>query len=89
MSNEAKNFFAAKGNVPMRTMMASRTVEDECKFILPVLDRLSPDFTLCGAGCGPGGIAVSIAKRYPAATILGFDIDGPSIEVSTLSLPWA
>ena len=32
-------------------------------------------------GCGPGGITVDIAKRYPHLQVFGVDIDEASIEV--------
>jgi SAM-dependent methyltransferase len=33
-------------------------------------------------GCGAGWSTIALAKAYPAATVTGFDVDGPSIEMA-------
>lgn len=89
-ASKDENSFAVQGDKSWRQVMTSRTVEHECKFVLPYLDALPPTFVFFDVGCGPGSVPMSVARRYPHATILGVDIDEASITVSrcSLSMSW-
>lgn len=62
--------------------MTHRTIEREGSFILPYLQQLPAAFTFFDVGCGPGSIPLSVALKFPSATVLGIDIDAKTIEVS-------
>lgn len=47
-----------------------------------VHDRLSAPARLADFGCGEGWSSIGIAQAYPEATVVGFDIDEPSIEAA-------
>lgn len=56
----------------------------------PALTGVPPLHAVIGAdgariadiGCGAGWSTIALAKAYPAATVAGFDIDGPSIDAA-------
>ena len=41
-----------------------------------------PNARIADVGCGGGWSAIALAKAYPAATVVGYDIDCPSIEMA-------
>ncbi|WP_402463970.1 class I SAM-dependent methyltransferase [Isoptericola aurantiacus] len=43
-------------------------------------DLARPGTTIADVGCGYGWSTVALARTYPEATVVGIDIDGPSIE---------
>ena len=46
-------------------------------------DHLSPAQGLLGdVGCGAGWSSIALARAYPSATVLGVDIDQPSIDMA-------
>ncbi|KAI5365372.1 putative Methyltransferase domain-containing protein [Septoria linicola] len=70
----------ASGSDIMRDAMQSRRITPNVLHLLPILDALPPSAVVCEVGCGPGGITLDIAQRYPHLTVLGIDIDTKSIE---------
>ena len=38
---------------------------------------------MADVGCGAGWSSIGIAQAYPTATVDGFDIDAPSVELAT------
>ncbi|HSK05867.1 MAG TPA: class I SAM-dependent methyltransferase [Acidimicrobiia bacterium] len=50
----------------------------------PVHQLLSrPGARVADIGCGAGWSTLALARAYPEATIHGYDIDGPSVEMAT------
>jgi 2-polyprenyl-3-methyl-5-hydroxy-6-metoxy-1,4-benzoquinol methylase len=45
-----------------------------------VVERLAAGGRIADVGCGSGSAVRAMARAYPEATVVGFDIDGPSIE---------
>jgi ubiquinone/menaquinone biosynthesis C-methylase UbiE len=41
-----------------------------------------PDARLADIGCGGGWSTIALARAYPAASVDGWDVDGPSIELA-------
>ncbi|EME44517.1 hypothetical protein DOTSEDRAFT_53595 [Dothistroma septosporum NZE10] len=64
----------------MRKAMINRSVGSDVPHVIPILDSLKPGEVVLEVGCGPGGITLSIAKRYPQLKVLGVDIDAESIK---------
>ena len=64
----------------MRKAMANRSVEADVPHLIPILDSMKLGQVVLEVGCGPGGITLSIAKRWPELKVLGVDIDEESIE---------
>lgn len=61
--------------------MQSRTVARNVPHLAPILDSLRASAVVLEVGCGPGGITLDIAKRYPHLQVFGVDIDEASIKV--------
>jgi SAM-dependent methyltransferase len=51
---------------------------------VPAVDRPlhRPGARIADVGCGAGWSTIALARAYPEATIDGFDIDGPSVELA-------
>ena len=69
--------YAGVNNAYLADRLAARTMDNSVPYLIPILDALPPAFTLLDVGCGPGSITIDIARRYPAATVLG--VDGPDV----------
>ncbi|HYN92580.1 MAG TPA: class I SAM-dependent methyltransferase [Pilimelia sp.] len=41
-----------------------------------------PGARIADVGCGAGWSAIALARAYPAATVTGFDVDAPSVELA-------
>jgi SAM-dependent methyltransferase len=37
---------------------------------------------MADVGCGAGWSTIALAKAYPSATVVGFDVDGPSVDMA-------
>ena len=64
----------------MRKAMINRSVESDVPHLIPILDAMKPGEVILEVGCGPGGITLSIAEKYPDLKVLGVDIDEESIK---------
>ena len=84
--DEANNAHIGSGSELLRRAMQSRTVAKAVPHLTPILDSLPPSAVVLEVGCGPGGITLDIAKRYPHLQVFGVDIDEASIEVRTLRI---
>lgn len=76
------NAFCASGSDIMRNAMQSRRVGADMPHLIPILDTLPSGAIVLEVGCGPGGITLSIAQKYPQLLVLGMDVDKQSIKVS-------
>lgn len=65
----------------MRNAMQSRRLAPQVPHLVAILDAMPEGAVVCEVGCGPGGITLDIAQRYPRLTVLGMDIDAKSIKV--------
>lgn len=83
-SGEQKDWMAS-GSDLMRRAMQNRRLEPDVPHLKPILDDLPAGSVVLEVGCGPGGITLDIAQRYPSLTVLGMDIDEESIQVRRLS----
>jgi tRNA G46 methylase TrmB len=79
--NEANNAHIGSGSDFLRRAMQSRTVAKNAPHLTPILDSLPASAVVLEVGCGPGGITMDIAKRYPHLEVFGVDIDEASIKV--------
>lgn len=75
------NAFCACESDIMRNAMQSRRVGADMPHLIPILDALPSGAIVLEVGCGPGGITLSIAQKYPQLQVLGIDIDKQSIKV--------
>lgn len=75
------NAFCACESDIMRNAMQSRRVGADMPHLIPILDALPSGAFVLEVGCGPGGITLSIAQKYPQLQVLGIDIDRQSIKV--------
>ena len=48
--------------------------------VAPLLAR--PSASIADVGCGGGWSTIALARAHPDATIVGYDVDGPSIELA-------
>ncbi|WP_016695800.1 class I SAM-dependent methyltransferase [Rhodococcus rhodochrous] len=55
---------------------------------VPEVDRVlgQPGAKIADIGCGGGWSTITIARTYPDATVQGFDIDAPSVEMARSNL---
>lgn len=79
--DEANNAHIGSGSDFLRRAMQSRTVAKNVPHLTPILDSLPASAVVMELGCGPGGITLDIAKRYPHLEVFGVDIDEASIRV--------
>jgi len=79
--DEANNAHIGSGSDFLRRAMQSRTVGKNVPHLTPILDSLPAFAVVLEVGCGPGGITMDIAKRYPHLEVYGVDIDEASIKV--------
>lgn len=79
--DEANNAHIGSGSDMLRRAMQTRTVAKTVPHLTPILDSLPASAVVLEVGCGPGGITLDIAKRYPHLQVFGIDIDEASIEV--------
>jgi tRNA G46 methylase TrmB len=79
--NEANNAHIGSGSEFLRRAMQNRTVAKNVPHLTPILDSLPVSAVVLEVGCGPGGITLDIAKRYPHLEVFGVDIDEASIKV--------
>lgn len=88
-SSEIKdnNAFCACESDIMRNAMQSRRVGPDVPHLIPILDALPAGAIVLEVGCGPGGITLDIAQRYPQLLVLGIDIDKQSIKVNAILIP--
>ena len=84
-STEQKDWMAS-GSDLMRRAMQNRRLEPDVPHLKPLLDGLPAGSVVLEVGCGPGGITLDIAQRYPALKVLGMDIDEESIQVRYTTL---
>ncbi len=47
-----------------------------------VVEALEKGIRVADVGCGSGTAAITLAKGYPKCTVIGYDLDGPSIEAA-------
>ena len=88
--DEANNAHIGSGSEFLRRAMQGRTVAKNVPHLTPILDPLPASAVVLEFGCGPDGITLDIAKRYPHLQVFGVDIDEASIEVRNgATLPWA
>jgi ubiquinone/menaquinone biosynthesis C-methylase UbiE len=52
-------------------------------FFVRQLKRCQPQGTLMDAGCGPGYLAVRIAREFPKLRVIGIDISKDALELAT------
>ncbi|RAL12893.1 class I SAM-dependent methyltransferase [Aspergillus homomorphus CBS 101889] len=53
-----------------------RTLSNSAPYLLPHLDHLqsiTPNLKILDIGCGPGSITIDLARRHPAAQVIGID----------------
>ncbi|KAF1979723.1 S-adenosyl-L-methionine-dependent methyltransferase [Bimuria novae-zelandiae CBS 107.79] len=72
----------ASGSDLMRKAMQNRRLLPDVPHMKPIIDNLPAGSVVCEVGCGPGGITLDIAQRYPQLTVLGMDIDEDSIKLA-------
>ena len=82
MASENQKAWMASESDLMRRAMQNRRLISDVSHLKPILDTLPAGSVVCEVGCGPGGITLDIAQRYPELTVLGIDIDEESIKVS-------
>lgn len=83
-ASQAKDYrdeFGASNSDIMRNAMIARRIASDMPHLTPVLDGLASGSVVCEVGCGPGGMTLDIAQRYPELQVLGMDIDKKSIDV--------
>lgn len=80
--DEANNAHIGSGSELLRRGMQSRTVAKAVPHLMPILDSLPVSAVVLEVGCGPGGITLDVAKRYPHLQVFGVDSDEASIEVT-------
>lgn len=80
---DRNNAFCASGSDIMRNAMQGRRVTPDMPHLVPILEALPSGSIVCEVGCGPGGITLDIAQRYPQLQVLGMDIDKQSIKVGS------
>lgn len=76
------NGMIGSGSDMLRKAMQGRRLQTTVPHLIPFLDALEPSSVVCEVGCGPGGLTLDIAQRYPHLEVLGMDIDVESIKVS-------
>lgn len=79
--DEAKHAHIGGGSDFLRRAMQNRTVAKAVPHLTPILDSLPASAVVLEVGCGPGGITLDIARRYPHLEVFGVDIDEASIRV--------
>ncbi|KAK4494920.1 hypothetical protein PRZ48_014276 [Zasmidium cellare] len=74
------NAFCAGNSDIMRNAMQTRRLATDIPHVTPLLDALPAGAIVLEVGCGPGGMTLDIAQRYPELLVLGIDIDKQSIK---------
>ncbi|KAF2208193.1 hypothetical protein CERZMDRAFT_87921 [Cercospora zeae-maydis SCOH1-5] len=83
MSKESgEDAWMASSSDVLRNAMQSRRLAPQVPHLIPILGALPDGAVVCEVGCGPGGITLDIAQRYPRLTVLGMDIDAKSIKLA-------
>ncbi|CAK1360419.1 uncharacterized protein RHO25_003724 [Cercospora beticola] len=78
----SEDTWMASSSDVMRNAMQSRRLAPQVPHLIPILDELPEGAVVCEVGCGPGGITLDIAQRYPRLRVLGMDIDAKSIKLA-------
>lgn len=85
-SNDDSAWMAGGSDI-MRNAMQFRRITPNVPHLIPILDGLSASAVVCEVGCGPGGITLDIAQRYPHLIVLGMCSDRNRITMNW-SLLW-
>jgi SAM-dependent methyltransferase len=60
-----------------------KPLADALSSVVELDDLLArPGTRIADVGCGAGWSSIGLARAYPGATVEGFDVDGPSIEMA-------